>query len=376
MNVVSRKKINSNRNILKFWALIFRKTLFFFYKKLSHKNRIYTDNLKYSLKREFEKHHKLINTYLISLLQKTSVAYILGAFLWIILTITISDLAFAWSSTLNINANHIHSVTNTISLPWNSLFPNAVVDLDIIERSRYYRAYGTAIPDGSTAHDLGTWWAFLIMSIFTYSFLPRVISHTYYKFILQKTLKESVERSPEGQRLLDQMNRPRTSTKPISHPNDPNDPKSPDLILDENDSTTFSNVVFLWNIKKEMISVNDLNNKISSGDTKLFTIGGINTPDDDKKIIDKSLKYISSNFSFKQIFILVEYYESPNVDFLNILSVLRKLIDNRLITIVPIIRNEDDLNDDNKLNWSSRLIEMADPYLDISYKLSIKINQK
>ena len=380
MNIVSRKRNKSNRKILDSWAFIFQKVLFFFYKKFPHENRIFADNLKNSLKKEFKKHNKLINIYLISLLQKTSLAYIIGALLWIFLMITISDLAFAWSSTLNIHATHIHSVTNTISTPWKSLLPNAVVDLDIIERTRYYRAYGTAIPEGSTAHDLGIWWSFLLMSIFTYSFFPRLVSFTYYNYLLKKTAGLSILNSPEGQELLDQMNRPHTSTKPESHPPNTFDIKTfgPTVVIDSptNSPKRNTSIVYLWNINKEMISDNDLNKKINSEEILLFPIGGFNTPEDDKNVIEKSLKHVSHNISLKQIFVLVEYYESPNIDFLDIMTMLRNLMDKRLITIVPIIRDKDDLNDHNKENWLYRLNKLADPYVDISEELFINLDHE
>jgi hypothetical protein len=68
-----------------------------------------------------------------------AVTFNVGALLSCLYLILFSDLAFSWSTTLQVTATDIHSLTQALATPWSRLIPDADPSLALIDASRYYR---------------------------------------------------------------------------------------------------------------------------------------------------------------------------------------------------------------------------------------------
>ena len=76
--------------------------------------------------------------------QVFSVPFFAGAMLIFTLMVAVTDLAFGWSTTLQIEATQVHTWVAALAAPWASLFPSLVPDLSLVEVSRFFRLEGFA----------------------------------------------------------------------------------------------------------------------------------------------------------------------------------------------------------------------------------------
>ncbi|MEE8310952.1 MAG: DUF2868 domain-containing protein [Candidatus Binatia bacterium] len=110
---------------------------------------------------------------LLALTQRVGVFFNIGALATCIYLIGVTDLAFAWSTTLSIDSSTMTRMLQTLALPWAWL-RGAVPDADLVEASRYFRQEGAYDPTL-----LKNWWAFLIAALLTYGLLPRTALWLY-----------------------------------------------------------------------------------------------------------------------------------------------------------------------------------------------------
>lgn len=109
---------------------------------------------------------------LTALTQRAAVAFNLGALAATFYLVTVRALAFAWSTTLEVDAEVMTRVFHALATPWRWLAV-AVPSRDLVAASRYFpgREYDPDL--------LGDWWPFLVAALVTYALLPRVVLATY-----------------------------------------------------------------------------------------------------------------------------------------------------------------------------------------------------
>jgi hypothetical protein len=140
----------------------------------------------------------------------------IGILLSIFFLVTFSDLAFVWSTTLNISNEHFRQLLEVFSAPWAAMLPDAVPGAELVDRSRFYR-----LEQGSLAGDmgrpqlaveLGQWWPFLILAVTFYGLLPRLLTLgiSWYRF--RHHMRMALCNLPGAPELLARMNSPLVST--------------------------------------------------------------------------------------------------------------------------------------------------------------------
>lgn len=109
--------------------------------------------------------------WLLSQLNGLWVVFGLGLLAVFLLLLLFSDLAFGWSSTLLTDGERLSQWIATLSLPWQTFWPQAVPNLDLIEQTRFAR-----IESSDTSFALASrWWPFLMASLLFYNLLPRLL---------------------------------------------------------------------------------------------------------------------------------------------------------------------------------------------------------
>ncbi|WP_373509172.1 DUF2868 domain-containing protein, partial [Thiocapsa sp.] len=110
--------------------------------------------------------------------QVFGVAFNVGIILTTVLLEWFTDLAFGWSSTLNVHPQTIFDMTRLIALPWGWLLGEGIgyPSLEQVAGSRiilehWATATPTVKPD--PAH-LRSWGSFLVLAVFAYGLLPRL----------------------------------------------------------------------------------------------------------------------------------------------------------------------------------------------------------
>lgn len=148
--------------------------------------------------------------------QLFAVSFNLGILAAALYLVSFSDLAFAWSTTLELEAADFHRFLSLLSRPWRGFLPAAVPSLELVESSRFFRFdEGTLASGGAPGANpafLGDWWLFLVAAVACYGLLPRLVTLTLSWLRLRHHLGQALARLPDSAELLARMNTPLVST--------------------------------------------------------------------------------------------------------------------------------------------------------------------
>ena len=132
--------------------------------------------------RRQHQYQAIIIGQLTRLIQTFGIWFNVSALATTLLLVAVSDRAFGWQTSLTLSPHQVHSLTDTISLPWSWIHPRSTPSLEAIEGSRIFLKDGIKTLEN---RDLVAWWPFLVFSLFTYGFVPRLAlwlaSHWYIK---------------------------------------------------------------------------------------------------------------------------------------------------------------------------------------------------
>ncbi len=146
-----------------------------------------------------------------------AVAFNAGALLSCLYLILFSDIAFSWSTTLQVTSEDVHSLTRLLAAPWSGLVSDASPSFSLIEASRYFRLKESlSFPEGSASAGpavLGGWWPFLVMSMLCYGLLPRILFWGFSGWRLRRSVHQTILHLPGIADLLDRMNRELVETR-------------------------------------------------------------------------------------------------------------------------------------------------------------------
>ncbi|TVO72496.1 DUF2868 domain-containing protein [Sedimenticola selenatireducens] len=133
----------------------------------------------------------LLKLTVVALGQQLSMLFSLGMLMAFLLYLLVTDLAFGWSSTLNLSSELIYQLTHIMSWPWQNLWPAAVPSIELVEQTHYFRAAPISVVQPEL---FGQWWRFLLMSLLLYVVLPRVITSAFFRYRLNR-MQGSVRKS-------------------------------------------------------------------------------------------------------------------------------------------------------------------------------------
>ena len=140
-------------------------------------------------------------------------AAVTGGLLALLVLVVFSDLAFAWSTTLDVSPEAFHDITAWVAWPWGWLLPQAVPSAELVRSTQYYRLDpargGQAALDAAA---LGGWWPFLAMAMLTYGVLPRLATFAFSRWRLSRAIAEAMARTPGAERVLQRLNGPLVET--------------------------------------------------------------------------------------------------------------------------------------------------------------------
>ncbi len=251
-----------------------------------------------------------------------SFLFSLGLFLALILMIISKDIAFGWSTTLQVDAKSFQSLLATLSLPWREFLPSAVPSLELVELSHYFRL-GKHLDSNMiyNADKLGAWWKFLAMATFTYSLGLRLIFWivSYYGF--KQQLKKEILSLDGVSTLIKEFQTPFVSTK--SYKDEKHLEIKEDSVreVDEHLNKEY-HAILGWNFLYEQLLL--IKDSLGVNAKKIESVGGKNSLLEDNKIIE-GLK--------GDILLYVKAWEPPTMDFMDFLE---DVLDNSSIKKVDI----------------------------------------
>ena len=242
-------------------------------------------------------------------LQLFSFLFALGLFLALVLTVISKDIAFAWSSTLEVNPVVFQNLLATLATPWQSFFSSAVPSVELVEISHYFRL-GEKLDANMVANadKLGAWWKFLAMATVTYALGLRLIFWFIMKMGFKRQLKKELLVLPSVKKLLKEFSTPFVSTQSV------NDEKH--LELKEQSSLQASEVLsrsyaalLAWNYAEKTLLLIQDHNKIEA--ENVFVVGGRNSFSEDMEIVKKLEG---------KVLLYVKAWEPPTMDFMDFLA--------------------------------------------------------
>lgn len=139
--------------------------------------------------------------------QWLALGYFAGATVVALLRVTFSDLAFGWSTTLDMDPALVYAWVAGLSAPWASWLPQAAPDAALVEASRYFRLEEGRMPLARVER-LGGWWPFVLMTMLVYGALPRLVLMLIAVWRLRRATQALVLDDPEVTALLDRLDTP------------------------------------------------------------------------------------------------------------------------------------------------------------------------
>lgn len=167
---------------------------------------------------------------LLGLTQAVAVAFNLGLVASLLFLTAFSDLAFGWSTTLDVDAADLAVWVERASAPWSALWPAAVPDGDLVAATRYTRMAGF---EGGASPELadtaGAWWRFLVALTIVYGLLPRLVLLTVAALGRARALRDVPLDTPAVAALLARLSAPDVRTQAVQSPSSssPTDAASP-----------------------------------------------------------------------------------------------------------------------------------------------------
>ncbi len=143
--------------------------------------------------------------------QAFAIAFNLGAVLGGLYLVLFSDLAFGWSTTLELEASRFHALIQALASPWAQWLPAAAPSLELVETTRFFRFKeggfpGAPSPLGTDVLTLGGWWPFLMAAIVVYGLGPRLLTWGFARWRVRAACHESILALPAARHVLEHMN--------------------------------------------------------------------------------------------------------------------------------------------------------------------------
>jgi hypothetical protein len=158
----------------------------------------------------------LLNWLVIQRAQVLALAFSVGILVALVIVVVTQDIAFSWSTTLQVTAEEFYTFVYTLAFPWREFIDSAVPSLTLVEQSQYFRL-GEGVDDRFASHAaiLGGWWKFLALATFFYAIMPRLLLYGFVSFWGRRVLQKSILSLEGAKALLYHMNEPLVETQAV-----------------------------------------------------------------------------------------------------------------------------------------------------------------
>jgi hypothetical protein len=304
--------------------------------------------------------------------QLFAVAFNGGALIGCLYLILFSDLAFSWSTTLQVTEADIHSLTHALSAPWRSLVRDATPSLEMIRASRYYRLEDIpAFPGGGATVDpaiLGGWWPFLFMCMLFYGLIPRFALWAFSDWRLRRSIHHTLLHLPGVPDLLDRMNRELVETRGRGSESVEETVRTEVKPSETGPVPGASCVIINWGdipISEDRLS-QSVRETWGSSSRGVLSAGGAHSLGQDAETIDRAVDLGREGGAI----VFVKSWEPPLEDLHDFLTALRAgLPDAVLIVVSPLgMKHGSDPSppSPSQLNiWRTNLQLLGDPWLSV-----------
>lgn len=277
----------------------------------------------------------------------------------LLVLVVVQDLAFGWSTTLDASAAGYHQVLRALATPWQTLWPAAVPDLDLVEATRFFRAGGTE--PGADVQRWGHWWPFVTMVWITYVILPRLVLLVFSRFHLARRITAAQARHPGVNTLLYRMETPALDTGTGS----PHGEHQPDLTTGHAlRPLPDSRLLIRW----AGAGGDELPDALSHGkQAQVFCAGGSVPLSADRRTIQRARLQLATE-THRHVLVLVRAWEPPTAELADFITQASEhWPGDTPITLVPLAPNVTERPSDHQLSQWLRFAErQRNPQLQVS----------
>lgn len=285
----------------------------------------------------------------------------LGALVVLLVEVTVTDLAFGWSTTLQLGPGRFFQMCQRLSVPWLHWLPEAVPSLDLVRATQYFRLEGAYVgaTEGARIADpslSGQWWPFLAACIVVYGLLPRVVLAAWSALMVALSLRTVPLDTPDTTRLLARLTAPELQRR---HGEDPGNVTPLGAGLDpvaSPRSTSGRAVGVLWRdaeISEPRVADFSRRHYHAALQGTLGVAGGHDFAQDERFVT--SLDTADDAL----VLIVAEPWTVPDAALKRFIGEIRRRGKNRPIVVAL---TEGGTNEDAAI-WAGYLAELRDPYL-------------
>jgi hypothetical protein len=297
--------------------------------------------------------------------QLFAVSFNIGILLSVFFLVSFSDLAFVWSTTLNISNESFHQLLQTLSVPWAAFSPDAVPGAELVAKSRYYRLEEGSLADASgipqLAVELGQWWPFLIAAVTSYGLLPRLLTLGISWFRFRHHLRRAICNLPGAPELLARMNSPLVSTLAAEPEQALMLEGEPVQVLSPAAHYAIRCPIIVWSgawAKGEEITGPLVARGIEA--LEFLTAGGRQSTEQDLELVASLCRGKPEGVG-----ILVKAWEPPMLDFLDFARGIRSECGQKIPVIVLLWGGQEGVNAADRETWQLTLGQLRDPDLHV-----------
>ena len=285
--------------------------------------------------------------------QIAAVAFNVGVIATGAMLIAFTDLAFGWSTTLDVGSETAARIFETIASPWAGLFPGAVPDLALVGRSQFFRLEGY---EGLADSRLLTgWWAFSMLAVITYGLLPRFAFLILAGWRLHVATRILLVSDARVLALLERMNAPDLETRGVM-PAEPAPQPAPAAGTVSRAELAGPASVIIWGQCVGNEQARDVvAARLGFAATTVLEAGSGALAQD-----RQSLGLLAATSD--PVVVLTPSWEPPLLEFVDFLGELRGAIGpSRSIVVVPVPEDGQEIGASERENWSRAVGRARDP---------------
>ncbi len=268
-----------------------------------------------------------------------------------VLKVAFTDLAFGWSSTLQLDAGSVRCAFDLLSWPWAAWWADAAPSEALVEASRFYRLESGQV-EMSRAAQLGLWWPFVLACIVFWGLLPRVLMLLLGRWRLRAAEHDFLLADGEVVALLDRLAAPvieyggdrvRSDVPEIEG-------VSPSLAIPDPGSARWVS----WN---GALSAQVQETWLQSQGVDPAGLLSLNALDTD----DALRRSLAAVAGADRVIIAVKGWEPPTLEFTDFLQLVRQVIGNKPVLIVLPIGVAGGVDDGSREIFASAVARLDDP---------------
>jgi len=282
--------------------------------------------------------------------QLIALAFSFGLLLALFGMVVTQDIAFAWSTTLEISPEGFAHFLEILSTPWHSLFPSAVPSVELVSQSQYFRLGEHLNPQMvANASGLGAWWKFLLLLTLFYALFLRLLLFLFAHFALGRAIQKSFLTLVGSRELLSEMNHSVISTHAIEREATfVTNQEGYTQVIHRLDSSY--DVIHGWAMSSAKLEV--LADSMQVLAPHSFEVGGTNSLQRDHEIIE---------LSHGEVLFFVKAWEPPTLDFVDYIEALIENVEKVVIFPIGTVDNNYSIEEKMIDVWERKIVQINAP---------------